>query len=236
MFELRDVSVHRDARTVLDGVSCSLPDAGITVLAGASGSGKSSLLRLLNRLDPVSSGTVSWRGADVTTIDAQDLRRRVAMVFQRPSMFAVTVLDNLRAVRADLDEDEAAALVTDLGLRPDVLTQDAAALSGGEAQRICLARALTTGPEVILADEVTSGLDPTARRNLEDLAVRMAAGDGRGPIGWIWVSHDELQIRRVADHVAVLEDGRLLATGPLDEVVASPEPRVRAALGQGGTG
>lgn len=194
------------------GVTGEIPDGGITVIVGASGSGKSSLLRCCNRLEAPSAGTVRFRGADVATLDQRRHRRQVGMVFQAPVAFPGTVLDNLQVAEPSLGPDEGAALLERVHLDPAMLTRDAGTLSGGEAQRMVLARCLATGPEVLLLDEPTSALDGHATRRLEEEA-RAAADAG---IAIVWVSHDVGQLRRLADHAVVLAGGRWRWSGSLD--------------------
>jgi len=224
-FQLHEVGLQRDETTILHDISVVIPDTGITVVAGPSGSGKSSLLRLLNRLDDPSTGAIRWRGQDLTATEPSDLRRRVAMVFQNPVVFAGTVLDNLRTASPELSEPMARELLADVCLDPAWLARDAGRLSGGEAQRLCLARALTTEPDVVLADEPTASLDSESRQGLEQLALEMVR-----PAGWIWVTHDTDQIGRLADHIVVVAEGTVLTSGPAADVAASEDPVVRRSL------
>jgi putative ABC transport system ATP-binding protein len=216
LFSFESVSVGpADARR-LDGLDGELPANGLTVVAGPSGSGKSTLLRLCNRLDVPSEGIVRHRGVDVAERDPLELRREVAMVFQRPVTFAGTVRDNLHEADAELDEDACAALLERAGLPPSFLSRDAGELSGGEAQRACLARALATRPRVMLMDEPTSALDAEAAAVLERLGRQLVA-DGT-PV--VWVTHSREQMRRLADHVVLLAAGRVERAGPACEVLA----------------
>lgn len=232
-FELRGVGVGGDQRPRLVGVDLVLAATGITVLAGPSGAGKSTLLRLLNRLDVPDEGTISWRGAPLAETDVLRHRREVGMVFQRPAVAPGTVLDNLRIGALDLDEDAAGDLCRLVSLDPGFLDRDALELSGGERQRVCLARTLATGPEVVLADEPTASLDPEATEMIEDLAVRLADPASPMQVGWIWVSHDPPQLRRLADRVVVLVAGRVAAEGAPAELDAAPDlpDEVRRSIG-----
>jgi len=205
LFELVGVSLTIDDATILDDVTLSVPDTGITVLVGPSGAGKSMLLRLLNRLEVPTAGEVRFRGEPVSAIDPLTLRRRVGMVFQRPAPFPGTVRDNLLVADPSAGDDHLAAALRDARLDARFLDRSADDLSGGEAQRMCLARTLVTDPEVLLMDEPTAALDPEARRGLERTAHRLAEG-GR-PL--VWVTHDLEQARRLADDVIVLVGGRL---------------------------
>ena len=193
---------------ILRGVNATFPDSGITCLTGPSGSGKSSLLRLLNRLDDPSRGTVAFRGQDVRQWDPIDLRRRVGMVLQTPVMLPGTVRENLEAglrLRGGRLSDPAGWLAR-VGLPADVLERNARDLSGGEKQRVALARTLITQPEVLLLDEVTASLDPETAREIEALIV--SAG-----IPAIWISHDIAQVERVGTRVFRLEAGELQEGG-----------------------
>ncbi len=213
LFAFEGVGLDRGGTAVLSDVSVAVPDAGITVFVGPSGAGKSTLLRCCNRLEVPTTGTVRFRGDDLATLDPLAHRRRVAMVFQAPARFPGTVAANLRAVDEGLSDAAAGDLLDRVGLDRRLLGRDADALSGGEAQRMVLARALTTGPEVLLADEPTSALDATATRRLEELA-RMLATDGM-PV--LWVTHDQEQVERLADHLVEIDAGRIGWAGPAAE-------------------
>lgn len=199
------VSFAVDAdREILHEVSLSVAPAAVTVLAGPSGAGKSTLLRLGNRLDIQSAGSVRFRGEDSAAIDPRELRRRVGMVFQKPVPFAGSVRENLKVGAPLAGDEELARTLERVGLEASVLDRVADDLSGGEAQRMCIARTLLTQPEVILMDEPTSALDHENRLGIEHLAKELA----QEGIGILWVSHDLSQVRRIADHAVVLIDGR----------------------------
>jgi putative ABC transport system ATP-binding protein len=193
----------------LEDATGEVPADGVTVMVGPSGSGKSTLLRCCNRLEVPVRGEVRYRGTAVEGLDPLELRRRVGMVFQRPTPVAGTVLANLRVAEPTLDEGAAARELARVGLDASMLRRDARELSGGEAQRVCLARTLTTRPEVVLMDEVTSSVDPAARRTLEDLASALA----RSGVPVVWVTHDLEQMRRLADHVILVIGGRIVHAG-----------------------
>jgi putative ABC transport system ATP-binding protein len=151
----------------------------------------------------------------VSERDPLELRREVAMVFQRPVTFAGTVRDNLHEADAGLDDEACAELLERAALDRGFLDRDAGELSGGEAQRACLARALATRPRVLLMDEPTSSLDGEAAAVLEELA-RKLVQDGT-PV--VWVTHSREQLRRLADHVLELERGRVARSGPAAAVL-----------------
>jgi putative ABC transport system ATP-binding protein len=205
LFELEGVTLDIEGRTVLNGVTLRVPDQGITVVVGPSGSGKSTVLRLLNRLEVPSSGEIRFRGTPIASLDPLVLRRRVGMVFQRPTPFPGTGRDNLLVADPAASDDQLTGALAAAGLDPGFLDRSADELSGGETQRLCLARTLVTEPEVLLMDEPTSALDAESRDRLEATARRLAAG-GR-PV--VWVTHDLGQCQRLADRSVVLLDGRV---------------------------
>jgi putative ABC transport system ATP-binding protein len=183
----------------------SIPAVGVTALVGPSGSGKSTLLRCCNRLEVPAEGVIRFRGEDLAGLDVLRLRRRISMVFQRPTPFPGTCRDNLRVAEPTLDDDQGRELLRRVRLEPDFLDRNAMELSGGEAQRLCLARSLAVGPEAVLMDEVTSSVDPAGRRALELLARSLA--DNGIPI--VWVTHDLAQARRLADTTRVIVEGHI---------------------------
>jgi putative ABC transport system ATP-binding protein len=204
-FEFTRVSVRRAGRRILDEVTMGIPAAGITVIAGPSGAGKTTLLRLCNRLEVPDAGTVRYRGRPLDELDPLVLRRQVGMVFQRPIPFPGSVADNLAVARPDAGSEELTALLARVALDPGLLGQEARTLSGGELQRVCLARTLVTQPETLLLDEPTSALDEQPKRVFEGTARDLAAQG----ITLVWITHDDTQARRVADRIYQLRDGHL---------------------------
>jgi putative ABC transport system ATP-binding protein len=217
-FRFDEVSVVVDGTVVLDRLSAELPCDGVTVVVGPSGAGKTTLLRLCNRLDVPTAGTVWFAGSDVAAVDPIRLRRRVGMVFQRPVLFAGTVADNLRVADPRANGTRLAGVMARVGLDPALAERAADDLSGGEAQRLCIARALLTEPEVLLMDEPTSALDPGHRGIVERLA-RHLAGTGT-PV--VWVTHDLAQAERLADRTLVLVDGRVADRGEAEAFLRGP--------------
>jgi putative ABC transport system ATP-binding protein len=206
-FEFERVTVVQAGRRVLDEVTASIPAAGITVVSGPSGAGKTTLLRLCNRLEIPDAGVVSYRGRPLDELDPLALRRRVGMVFQRPVSFPGSVADNLAVARPEAGPAEMSGALERVALDAGLLGQEARTLSGGELQRMCLARTLVTQPETLLLDEPTSALDEKPKLVFEDTAGALAAQG----ITIIWVTHDDVQAGRVADRIYHLRDGRLTA-------------------------
>jgi putative ABC transport system ATP-binding protein len=204
-FELERVTVVRAGRLVLDQITTRIPAAGITVVSGPSGAGKTTLLRLCNRLEVPDTGVVCYRGQPLDELDPLVLRRRVGMVFQRPTPFPGTVADNLAVARPDAGTGELSTALDRVALDPGLLGQEARTLSGGELQRMCLARTLVTRPETLLLDEPTSALDAQPKQVFEATARHLAAQG----ITIIWVTHDDAQALRIADRIYQLRDGHL---------------------------
>jgi putative ABC transport system ATP-binding protein len=177
---------------------------GATALVGPSGSGKSSLLRLLNRLADPDTGSVRFRETDVRELDPLELRRRVGLVPQLPAPVPGTVVDNVclgpRLHGRDVDPEPPLRLA---GLDPDFADRDASRLSVGEQQRVMLARALALEPEVLLLDEPTAALDAEATAAVE------AALGGLSGVSLVLVTHDPDQASRLTERTVRLRDGRV---------------------------
>ncbi len=242
IMRLRDVTVAFAGRNAVREVSFDVHPGEITALIGPSGSGKTTLLRALNRMhDTVRSalvtGSIMLGDIDVNTTDATLLRSRVGMVFQRPNPFpTMSIYENAVAGlkfngvrnKALLDEAAESALVAAAlwdSVR-DRLKAHASTLSGGEQQRLCIARALAVEPEVLLMDEPTSALDPIATKRIEELV-----GELKHRVTIIIVTHNMQQAMRVSDRCAFLlmgEDkaGELIEFGPTARLFSEPsDPR-----------
>lgn len=206
LFAFEGVEVERDGVRALDGFDAAVPEGGVTAVFGPSGSGKSTMLRLCNRLEVPTGGRLLFRGADIAELDPLRLRRQVGMCFQRPTPFPGTVAENLRVADPDASEAQMEEVLARVALTGSWLDRDATALSGGEAQRMCMARNLIARPEVLLLDEPTSSEDAVAARVIER-AVRELADAG---LSALWVSHDAEQVTRIADRVLRIDGGRCL--------------------------
>ena len=206
-------------KRLVDDATFDATRGNILAIAGPSGAGKSSLLRLLNRLDEPTSGTVFIEDTDYRTMPPRELRRQVGMVTQRPFLFPGTVAGNLRfgpAQRGELLPDSRVdELLARVALR-GYGDRDVANLSGGEMQRVSLARTLANTPLVLLLDEPTSALDDVAKGEVESL-IRSIVSDEK--VGCVMVTHDLTQAVRLADRALLMEAGRIIRAGTVSEVL-----------------
>lgn len=208
-FTFDHVVLARSGRRILDGVSDHIHWAATTAVVGPSGSGKSTFLRLLNRFEEPSEGSIDFDGQPLVAYDVHDLRRRVGLVAQRPTMLTPTIGEELCVADPTLSDRDAEALLGRVALPHVDLDRDTDTLSGGEQQRVALARSLAVGPDVLLLDEPTSALDEAAARAVDEV-IRALVADG---LTVVLVSHDLGRVAGVADHVLVLELGRLVERG-----------------------
>jgi putative ABC transport system ATP-binding protein len=210
LFVLERVGVVAGGTRLLDDVSATIPARLLTAVVGPSGAGKSTLLRLLNRLVEPTTGQIILDGRPLPSWDVLALRRRVGLVAQQPVLLGERVLDELRVGRPDLTGAHASDLLAVAGLPDHFLDRRTAELSGGEAQRVCLARQLAVEPEVLALDEPTAALDPASVAAIERSLGQLLAGGHTV----VMVSHDPAQVRRLAGHVLALRGGRLVEEGP----------------------
>ncbi|MGH9501788.1 MAG: ABC transporter ATP-binding protein [Terriglobales bacterium] len=218
---LRAEHLGRNVRdkVLVQDASFELQKGEVLAITGPSGAGKSSLLRLLNRLDEPTSGTVFVEGADYRNIEPRELRRKLGMVTQRPYLFPGTVAGNLSfgpAQRGEILSPEAIEqLLAQVGLK-DYAGRDVANLSGGEAQRVSVARTLANSPLALLLDEPTSALDEAAKLEVESAIQRVVRDQG---LTCVMVTHEIAQAVRLAERALVLERGRIVSAGAVSEVL-----------------
>ena len=229
-----DLTLGFGNKTVLEQVSLDFPARSVTSLLGPTGSGKTTFLRTLNRMnDKVSgfrhSGDVLLGGRTIFAgRDLMEFRRSIGMLFQRPNPFPMSIMDNVVAgVRAHKMvprrefKNVAEARLTEVGLWKavkDRLGDSPFRLSGGQQQLLCLARALAVNPEVLLLDEPTSSLDPTTTEKIEGLIRSLA-----DRLTVIMVTHDLSQAARTGDRTAFFFEGRLVEEGPTKQLFLSPK-------------
>jgi putative ABC transport system ATP-binding protein len=193
---------------VLEGLNLEIRQ-GATALLGPSGSGKSSLLRLLDRLADPDEGTVRIDGTDVREIDVLELRRRSVLVPQLPAPLPGTVEDNVRfgpSLYGDGDKVDVPRVLEQAGLDASFAEREASRLSVGEQQRLMFARALALGPEVLLLDEPTSALDEDARDEVERTLEQLCSAAG---VSTVLVTHDRAQAERLSERTVRIRDGRV---------------------------
>jgi putative ABC transport system ATP-binding protein len=217
--ELPALAKNTTAKLLLDKISLKVERAEVLAVLGPSGAGKSTFLRLLNRLDEPTGGTVLLDGTDYLTLNPRDLRRRIGMVMQRAFLFPGTIADNVR-----FGPKQAGKVLSDQSVE-DLLTQvglsgfgdrNALTLSGGEAQRVAITRALANEPDILLLDEPTSALDEVAKLGVESLLESLIR---QRNLTCVWVTHDAAQAARMADKVLLLEAGRMTAHGNARELL-----------------
>jgi putative ABC transport system ATP-binding protein len=220
-------------RRLVDDISIEVERGDVLAVVGPSGSGKTSFLRLLNRLDEPTTGTVYLDGADYRSISPRELRRRVGMVTQTAFLFPGTVEANLRfgpeqrsskhgsQREQPLDPATLVRLLDEVGLA-GYAERDTANLSGGEAQRVSLARALANFPEALLLDEPTSALDDAAKQEVEGLILEVVRHNA---LTCVIVTHDLAQAARMANRALVLAAGKLQQIGSVEEVLDAQRNR-----------
>ena len=222
---LRDLVFRPNGHLVLDGLSATLATPGVTAMIGPNGAGKSVTLRMIDGLLRPDRGSVRFGGRSAEAL-------RCAFVFQRPALIRASVADNVALAllpfglsrRASIDQ--VAAALARVGLA-DRANAAARKLSGGEQQRLALARAWVIEPELLLLDEPTANLDPGATEAIESLVAGMAQAGTKV----ILVSHNLGQVARLAEDVLVLAGGRAVEHGPMRRVLDAPDaPETRLYL------
>lgn len=227
---------------MVEGLSLSLAPGERLAVVGSSGSGKSTLARGLLGLMPVLSGRVDWFGRSLSELESRQLRRwrrRVQMVFQDP----YRTLDPLQRVDRMLFEalsfaptpptagqqlDRALALLREVGLDEAALWRYPSQFSGGQRQRLAIARALACEPEVLICDEATSALDPAVQAQILDLLDSLATLRG---LALLFISHDLGAVARLCQRLLVMDQGRAVETGPVASLLANPQsPALRALV------
>jgi len=209
----RRISVDNRTSAIVDDFSFAFHRGQIYTVVGPSGSGKTSLLRLFNRLDERSGGEVIFENQPIESYPVTELRKKIALVFQIPHLFADTVASNLAYCFPDRetpDPDFAARYLRLVGLEAELADRDPEKLSVGQKQRVAFARSLVQNPEILLLDEPTSSLDPGAARTIEDLIVDL---NRELHLTIIMVTHNFKQALRLGGTSLVLIEGRLVESG-----------------------
>jgi len=233
-FRLQNLTLTWNNTLILSNINLIIPVGKIITLIGPSGSGKSSLLRCLNRLWEPPPDTVFLDEVELTDLDVLALRRRVGLVLQHAVLFDGTVADNIRYGPAlqeqQLSDERVAELLEMVNLEPSFADKSSLTLSGGQAQRVSLARTLANQPEVLLLDEPTSALDPAATRIVEKTILNLRAQLG---LTVVWVSHILPQVERVADYMVLLVDGAVVETGSPAHLLSGKHPHLTESFAAG---
>lgn len=233
ILEAKDLNLWYDANHALKNINISIPERKITALIGPSGCGKSTFLKSLNRMNDLVEGCriegkVTFNGVDIyKDIDVTSLRKQIGMVFQKPNPFPMSIYDNiaygpkLHGVKSKVKLDE----IVENSLRQaaiwdeckDRLKKSALGMSGGQQQRLCIARALAVEPEILLMDEPTSALDPISTSKIEDLAIEL-----RKKYTIVIVTHNMQQALRIADKTAFFLLGELIEYDDTEKMFSEP--------------
>ena len=230
---LHDFGAAYEKKTVLSGINAAIPAGQITAIIGPSGCGKSTLLKAINRMleletDADIQGSIHMNGKDIHAIPAEELRRKVGMVFQTPTPFPMSIYKNMTYAplyygvrgRQKLDKIVRENLeVTGLWEEvKDELNKSALKLSGGQQQRLCIARALTANPEILLLDEPCSALDVKSTQTIEELLLRL-----KETYTIVIVTHNLFQARRIADNCIFMLNGEIWEQNTTEELFNNPQ-------------
>ena len=232
---VNDLNLWYGQSQALKNIHIEIPENSITALIGPSGCGKSTFLKSLNRMqDLVPSvkitGDIRYQGQDIFEADVNNLRKEIGMVFQKPNPFPMSIYDNIAygprthgtKNKAQLDE------IVEKALRgaaiwdevKDRLKKNALGMSGGQQQRLCIARALAVEPKVLLMDEPTSALDPISTSRIEDLAMEL-----KEKYTIVIVTHNMQQAVRISDQTAFFLLGDLVEYGNTEELFSQPKDK-----------
>ncbi len=232
---VRDMCLWYGNHQALSNIHIQIPEKSITALIGPSGCGKSTFLKSLNRMNDLVpdvriTGDIRYKGIDIlgASVDVNELRREIGMVFQKPNPFPMSIYDNVAygprthgiRNRAKLDQIVEQSL-RDAAIWDEVkdrLQKNALGLSGGQQQRLCIARALAVKPAVLLMDEPTSALDPIATSKIEDLCTQL-----KDTYTIVMVTHNMQQAVRISDWTAFFLLGELIECGDTETMFSTPK-------------
>lgn len=237
MITVRDMCLWYGDHQALKNINIEIPEKCITALIGPSGCGKSTFLKTLDRMNDLVpgvriTGEVCYDGHDIFAkdVDVNDLRKEIGMVFQKPNPFPMSIYDNIAygprthgiTNKAQLDEIVEQAL-RDASIWDEVkdrLRKNALGMSGGQQQRLCIARALAVHPKVLLMDEPTSALDPISTSHIEELVLEL-----KDKYTIVMVTHNMQQAVRVSDYTAFFLLGELVEFGRTDDIFSQPKDK-----------
>ena len=232
---VRDMNLWYGQTQALKNINIDIPEKSITALIGPSGCGKSTFLKSLNRMQDLVpgvkiTGDLRYEGKDIFECEVNNLRKEIGMVFQKPNPFPMSIYDNIAygprthgiTNKAQLDE------IVEKSLRgasiwdevKDRLKKNALGMSGGQQQRLCIARALAVEPKVLLMDEPTSALDPISTSRIEDLAMEL-----KEKYTIVIVTHNMQQAVRISDQTAFFLLGDLVEFGKTEDIFSQPKDK-----------
>ena len=232
---VKDMCLWYGDHQALKNVSIEIPEKSITAFIGPSGCGKSTFLKTLNRMNDLIpgvkiTGDIRYEGTDIFTkeVDVNNLRKEIGMVFQKPNPFPMSIYDNVAygprthgiTNKVQLDEIVEQAL-RDAAIWDEVkdrLKKNALGMSGGQQQRLCIARALAVQPKILLMDEPTSALDPISTSRIEELVMEL-----KEKYTIVMVTHNMQQAVRVSDYTAFFLLGELVEFGKTDDIFSQPK-------------
>ena len=235
IISVKDMCLWYGDHQALKNVNIEIPERSITALIGPSGCGKSTFLKTLNRMNDLIpgvkiSGDIRYEGTDIFSkeVDVNNLRKEIGMVFQKPNPFPMSIYDNIAygprthgiTNKVELDEIVERAL-RDAAIWDEVkdrLKKNALGMSGGQQQRLCIARALAVQPKVLLMDEPTSALDPISTSRIEELVMEL-----KEKYTIVMVTHNMQQAVRVSDYTAFFLLGELVEFGKTDDIFSQPK-------------
>lgn len=234
---VKDMCLWYGDHKALKDVNIEIPEKNITALIGPSGCGKSTFLKTLNRMNDLIpgvkiSGDIRYEGIEIFSkeVDVNQLRKEIGMVFQKPNPFPMSIYDNVAygprthgiISKMELDEIVESAL-RDAAIWDEVkdrLKKNALGISGGQQQRLCIARALAVQPKILLMDEPTSALDPISTSHIEELVMEL-----KEKYTIIMVTHNMQQAVRVSDYTAFFLLGELVEFGKTDDIFSQPQDK-----------
>lgn len=230
----KDLNLWYDQTQALKNVNITIPEKSITAFIGPSGCGKSTFLKTLNRMNDLIpsvkiTGEVCYNGQNIydSSVDVNELRREIGMVFQKPNPFPMSIYDNIaygprtHGIKSKVKLDE----IVEQSLRDaaiwdevkDRLKKNALGMSGGQQQRLCIARALAVKPKILLMDEPTSALDPISTSRIEELAIEL-----KKSYTIVIVTHNMQQAVRISDNTAFFLLGELIEYGETEKLFSQP--------------
>ena len=235
IISVKDMCLWYGDHQALKNVNIEIPEKSITAFIGPSGCGKSTFLKTLNRMNDLIpgvkiTGDIRYKDTDIFSkeVDVNNLRKEIGMVFQKPNPFPMSIYDNIAygprthgiTNKMELDEIVERAL-RDAAIWDEVkdsLKKNALGMSGGQQQRLCIARALAVQPKVLLMDEPTSALDPISTSRIEELVMEL-----KEKYTIVMVTHNMQQAVRVSDHTAFFLLGELVEFGKTDDIFSQPK-------------